>query len=121
MSCITNQPRLVNTAYAQQKLYLACIVALSEQQIFRLQIIATPVATIVIHNRVQVDLGNKSSSDVVRDGVNYLTARDSVVANNCTSDTLNLVTPAKRSLLSFNVHTAFFCCNAAGNSKDAAF
>ena len=76
-------------------MYLACIIALCEQQVFRLQVIAVPVTTIVISNSVQVDLGNKPSSDVVRDGLHNLTTRDCVVANHCTSDTLNFITPAR--------------------------
>ena len=40
-------------------MYLACIVALCEQLFFRLEVIATPVTTVVVLNCVQVDLGNK--------------------------------------------------------------
>lgn len=74
-------------------MYLACVVALCEQLFFRLELIAIPVTTVVVLNCVQVNIGNKTSSDVVRDGIDNLTACHSIVAHNPTSATPDLVTP----------------------------
>lgn len=79
-------------------MYLACIVALCEQLFFRLEIVAIPVTTVVILNCVQVNLGNKPSSDVIRDGIDNITAGHSIVAHNPTSAAPDLVTPGTRNL-----------------------
>lgn len=84
-------------------MYLACIVALCEQLILRLKVVAIPVTTIVILNCVQVNFSNKPSSDVIWDSIDNITTGHSIVANNSTSATPDLVTPGTKKFASQTV------------------
>lgn len=74
---------------------LAGIVALCKQLILGLEVIAIPVAAIVINNSVQIDLGYEPSSDVVRN--NCIIVGNRIVANDSPGGTPNLITPASQS------------------------
>ena len=72
--------------------YLASVVTLSEERALRFQVVAVPVTAIVINNSVQIDLGDESASDVVRN--DCIVVGNRVVANNSSSSTPELVAPA---------------------------